>query len=236
MRSAGSSTHREGGNGGRNQREYLVMMTTQVPGGVSDAEVAAVREREARCSRQLALDGRLRRLWRPPLRPGEWRSIGLFSADEDSDLHQTLTSMPLRIWRIDQVTPLGHHPNDPGRDREALDPGLTEFLTTFRVAVPPGTSSDVVAETLAREADRASELAAQGSLLRLWTLPGADRALGHWQATGHDRMQHLMRSLPMAAWLDVDTLQLTRHPSDPASADAVHVGSGRSGSGHESGR
>lgn len=232
MRSTGTSTRRDGGNGGRNRREYLVTMTTQVPRGISDAEVAAVREREARCSRQLALDGRLRRLWRPPLRPGEWRSIGLFIAAGDSDLHRTLASMPLRIWRTDQVTPLGHHPNDPGRNRGAPDLDLTEFLTTFRVAVPPGTSSDVVAETMAREADRASELAAQGSLLRLWTLPGADRALGHWQATGHDRMTHIVRSLPMAAWLDVDTLQLTRHPSDPASDDAVHVGSGRSGAGH----
>jgi muconolactone delta-isomerase len=205
-------------------------MTTAVPDGVSEAEVAAVREREAARSQQLTREGRLRRLWRPPLQPGEWRSIGLFIADGETDLEQTLASMPLRIWRTDEVTPLGAHPNDLGRDRVALDLGSTEFLTTFVVAVPTGTSSDVVAETTTREAGRTSELAAEGSLLRLWTLHGHGRVLGHWQASGPDRMRDIVRSLPMADWLAVDTLELTRHPSDPATAGAIRVGGGQVGS------
>jgi muconolactone D-isomerase len=52
-------------------------------------------------------------LWRPPLAPGEWRTWGLFQADSDDQLQEVLSSMPLRVWRQDTVTPLSTHPNDP---------------------------------------------------------------------------------------------------------------------------
>ena len=35
---------------------------------------------EAARSRELAVQGHLLRLWRPPLQPGEWRTLGLFAA------------------------------------------------------------------------------------------------------------------------------------------------------------
>jgi muconolactone D-isomerase len=94
--------------------EFLVTMTTQVPDGTPDATVDAMRAREAARSRELAAEGRLLRLWRPPLQPGEWRTLGLFAADDDVALEETLSSMPLRVWRTDTVTPLSPHPNDPG--------------------------------------------------------------------------------------------------------------------------
>ena len=147
--------------------EYLVTMTTHVPDGTSDQAVADVRAREAAHSSELARQGDLLRLWRPPLRPGEWRSLGLFAAADDAQLEQVLASMPLRVWRTDKVTPLAPHPNDPGRPAKQ---GATEFLTTFAIAVPEGTPGRVVADTEAREARRAKDLAGQGHLLRLWDL------------------------------------------------------------------
>jgi muconolactone D-isomerase len=63
---------------------------------------------------ELAEQGYLLRLWRPPLEPGEWRTLGLFSAESDEELETVLASMPLRVWRTDEVTPLSPHPNDPG--------------------------------------------------------------------------------------------------------------------------
>ena len=62
--------------------EYLVTMTTHVPDGTSDAAVQDIRTREAARSRELAAQGHLLRLWRPPLEPGEWRSLGLFAAGD----------------------------------------------------------------------------------------------------------------------------------------------------------
>ena len=80
--------------------EYLVTMTTHVPDGTSDQAGADVRAREAAHSRELAGQGHLLRLWRPPLRPGEWRSLGLFATADDAQLEQVLASMPLRVWRM----------------------------------------------------------------------------------------------------------------------------------------
>ncbi|WP_328323149.1 MULTISPECIES: muconolactone Delta-isomerase family protein [unclassified Streptomyces] len=94
--------------------EFLVDMVTSVPDGTSDEAVSQMRAREADRSRQLAAQGHLRRLWRPPLAPGEWRTWGLFSAQDAADLETVLASMPLRVWRHDTVTPLTAHPNDPG--------------------------------------------------------------------------------------------------------------------------
>lgn len=97
--------------------EYLVSMTTHVPDGTSDETVEEIRAREAARSHQLAADGHLLRLWRPPLQPGEWRTLGLFDAADSSQLEEVLASMPLRVWRIDEVTPLSPHPNDPALAR-----------------------------------------------------------------------------------------------------------------------
>jgi muconolactone D-isomerase len=84
--------------------EYLVNMTTSVPEGTADGTIQDVRNREAAHSRELAAQGLLLRLWRPPLRAGEWRTLGLFAAEDQGRLEQILASMPLRIWRSDQVT------------------------------------------------------------------------------------------------------------------------------------
>ena len=193
--------------------EYLVTMTTQVPGGTSEQTVDDVRTREAARSRELAAAGHLLRLWRPPLQPGEWRSLGLFAAADAGQLEEVLASMPLRVWRTNEVTPLSSHPNDPALPART---GATEFLTTFAIAIPAGTPGQQVDETEAREAARAKELAGQGHLLRLWRLPGEGRALGLWRARDAAEMQAILTSLPLDAWMTVQTAPLTPHPSDPA--------------------
>jgi muconolactone delta-isomerase len=95
--------------------EFLVDMVTTVPDGTTDAEVDAIRIGEAARSQQLAAQGHLLRLWRPPLDAGEWRTWGLFQAADATELESVLSSMPLRVWRHDTVTPLTAHPSDPDR-------------------------------------------------------------------------------------------------------------------------
>jgi muconolactone D-isomerase len=97
--------------------EFLVSMTTHVPDGTSEETIEDIRTREAACSRELAAQDHLLRLWRPPLEPGEWRTIGLFAADDRDQLEEILVSMPLRVWRTDVVTPLSPHPSDPALAR-----------------------------------------------------------------------------------------------------------------------
>jgi muconolactone delta-isomerase len=74
----------------------------------------------------------------------------------------------------------------------------------------------------AREAARTRELAEQGHLVRLWTLPptpGSWRALGLWRADGGEELRATLTSLPMDPWMTTGTTPLTEHPNDPARAE-----------------
>jgi muconolactone delta-isomerase len=201
--------------------EYLVNMTTRVPDGTTPEEIDEVRAREDAHSRELAAEGSLLRLWRPPLQPGEWRSLGLFAAPDADELARVLASMPLRIWRTDEVTPLSRHPNDPeARPGEPGEPGGpstdgAEFFAIFTTAVQDGTPGHEVAEAEAREAVRARELAGQGYLERLWVLPGEGRALGLYRARDAGDLQTVLDALPLRPYLTVDVTPLAEHPSDP---------------------
>jgi muconolactone delta-isomerase len=199
--------------------EFLVTMTTHVPDGASDAAVADIRAREAAHSLELAREGHLLRLWRPPLQPGEWRTLGLFGAAGRAELESVLVSMPLRVWRTDEVLELSPHPNDPGgQPEQRASADGSEFLTTFTITIPPETPSAVADATRAKAADRARELAAQGKLQRLWALSGEGRTLGLWRAGDAEEMEAILDSLPLREWSEVETTKLAPHPSDPGSA------------------
>ena len=94
--------------------EYLTDLVTRVPEGTSPDKVDELRAAEAVHAAELAKAGHLARLWRPPLGPGEWRSIGLFRAADEAELREVLDSLPLHIWMKVTITPLNPHPNDPG--------------------------------------------------------------------------------------------------------------------------
>ena len=203
--------------------EYLVEMTTNVPDGTPEEDVQETRAREAVRARELATAGHLLRLWRPPLRPGEWRTLGLFAAENDGDLETTLASMPLRVWRTDEATPLLAHPNDPASapvPAQGPQVQMQEFLTTFTITVPAGTRTQAIDETRAKEAARAHELADHGHLLRLWTLPGESHTLGLWRARDETEMQAILDSLPLAPWMTFEVTPLSVHPNDPAAVRA----------------
>ena len=198
--------------------EYLVTMTTHVPDGTAPQAVDEVRAREAAHSAELAAQRHLLRLWRPPLAPGEWRTFGLFAADDADQLETVLASMPLRVWRTDEVTPLRPHPNDPPAEVQAsagqASTGGPEFFTWFTPQFPDDAPDEEVDEAVAAEARRTRELAGQGHLVRLWQLPDS-RVLGLWRATDEAEMRAILLSLPENRWLSTVTTPLSRHPSDP---------------------
>ena len=199
--------------------EFLVTMTTHVPPGTTEETVAEVRRREAAHSRDLAERGSLRRLWRPPLKPGEWRTLGLFAADDSTELESVLTSMPLRMWRTDEATPLSPHPNDPALS--GIGPGQ-EFLIAMTIAVPDETPSAAADDALNREAQRARELSSQGHLRRLWTLAARQpvrRTLGLSNGQGPGEIATILESLPLHAWMTTTTTELSPHPGDPATLE-----------------
>ena len=200
--------------------EFLVTMTTHVPDGTSSGEVDGVKAREAAHTRDLAAQGHVLRLWRPPLAPGEWRTLGLFAAADPAELEQVLASMPLKVWRTDDVQELSAHPNDPAPGTWSPDsPGAhgTEFLVSFTLAVPGGTAPTELGDARAQEAQSTGELARQGHLVRLWELPGQGQpwALGLWRAASPPEMAAILDALPLSKYLTNEITELTPHPSDP---------------------
>jgi hypothetical protein len=67
----------------------------------------------------------------------------LFAADDGDQLQEVLASMPLRVWRTDEVTPLSRHPNDPALAAKELVDGST----TFAISTPDGTPAQSGAAT-----------------------------------------------------------------------------------------
>lgn len=93
-------------------QEFLVEITTTIPDGTDPSEVDTRRAAEAVRAQELAAAGNLVRLWRPV---GELRSIGLWRAADEADLHaRVLDTLPLRPWMRLAVTAVQSHPNDPG--------------------------------------------------------------------------------------------------------------------------
>ena len=93
--------------------EFLANMITNVPEGTLEAEVDETKEREAVRAGELAAQGHLLRLWKPPVKSGEWRTLGLWRADDQTHLQAILATLPLHVWMTVELTPLAPHPNDP---------------------------------------------------------------------------------------------------------------------------
>jgi muconolactone D-isomerase len=97
--------------------EFLVEFEMHVPQETPESQVTQRYSAEAAASAELAREGHLVRLWRPPARPGERKAIGLYRADSRAQLVALLDALPLSGWMQTTITPLEPHPNDPaGRD------------------------------------------------------------------------------------------------------------------------
>jgi muconolactone D-isomerase len=86
--------------------EFLVEFTTNIPDGTPEAEIKSRYSAEAAASAELAREGNLVRLWRPPLAAGERRAIGLYRAESREQLDGLLGGLPLHEWMEAVVTPL----------------------------------------------------------------------------------------------------------------------------------
>jgi muconolactone D-isomerase len=155
--------------------EYLVTMTTHVPDGTPAEAVASVRAREAAHTRELAAQGHVLRLWRPPLAPGEWRTLGLLAAADAAELERVLASMPLRVWRSDEVKQLSVHPNDPLPSASSAHAPAGR-----RRGGDGGDPAGAAALTVPRDADHAADAAPERP--RCARQQGADRG-GPWLTT-----------------------------------------------------
>ncbi len=93
--------------------EFLVGFDVRIPDGAPESEVTERVSAEAVAAAELARQGHLLRLWKPPTSPGESKAVGLYRADSEAELDGLLSALPLTGWMQVTVTPLERHPNDP---------------------------------------------------------------------------------------------------------------------------
>jgi muconolactone D-isomerase len=90
-----------------------------------------------------------------------------------------------------------------------------EFLASIEVRWSRGRDPDELDRTLAAERARVRELAAAGTLVRLWRVPGRWANWSLWQAPDATALHEAISSLPMYPWIEVSVHPLADHPNDP---------------------
>ena len=95
-----------------------------------------------------------------------------------------------------------------------------EFLVHIEVRWPSDGDSAELARLTAAEHDRAVALAREGTLRRLWRIPGQRANWGLWEASDATVLHKAISSLPFFPWLAVTVHPLALHPNDPAPATA----------------
>lgn len=89
---------------------FLVEITVQFPPELRDPESerrATLLARELERGVQLRRSGAIERIWRVP---GALRNVGIWQAEDATELHELLASLPLFPWIEATVTPLAKHP------------------------------------------------------------------------------------------------------------------------------
>ncbi|MEN8112897.1 MAG: muconolactone Delta-isomerase family protein [Actinomycetota bacterium] len=90
-----------------------------------------------------------------------------------------------------------------------------DYLVNVEVHWPPDGDPALRYELVTAEAKRAEELVAEGTLVRLWRVPGRWANWGIWRAGSPAELHAAIASLPFFPWLDVTVHPLAEHPSDP---------------------
>ena len=86
-----------------------------------------------------------------------------------------------------------------------------EFLVQIQVDFPPEMPTEQLAEVTAREHIRGKELQADGTIVRIWRIPGRRANVGIWRAETADGIHEAITSLPAFPWLDARVTALATH-------------------------
>ena len=92
---------------------------------------------------------------------------------------------------------------------------MAEFLVNIVVEWPQDGDPDLRDALVEAEAERARELTANGTIKRLWRVPGRWENWGLWEADDATSLHAELVSLPFFPWISASVIPLAEHPSDP---------------------
>jgi muconolactone D-isomerase len=87
-----------------------------------------------------------------------------------------------------------------------------KFLVELVTSLPPDLPDADRAALLAAELERGRELVADGTIERIWRLPGRLANVGVWRAADADGLHAAISSLPLWRWMQVQVTSLAEHP------------------------
>jgi muconolactone delta-isomerase len=93
--------------------EFLVKFEINIPTGASESEIQTREDAEAVAVAQLAEQGHVLRIWKVPSVNATTSVLGLYRAEDETELDGLLRALPLYEWMKVTVTRLDPHPNDP---------------------------------------------------------------------------------------------------------------------------
>lgn len=91
--------------------EFLIDITVRVPPTLPADELAALMSAERQRGHELLEAGVIRHIWRVP---GALRNVAIWSAQDATELHALLTSLPVHRYCEVSVMPLAVHPLQGG--------------------------------------------------------------------------------------------------------------------------
>ena len=91
-----------------------------------------------------------------------------------------------------------------------------EFLVNIRINIPQDMSEDKFNELATTERAMAARHAQEGTLIRMWRVPGRRENWGLWKASSATELHAILSALPVWPWMDLDVHALAAHPVDPA--------------------
>ena len=88
-----------------------------------------------------------------------------------------------------------------------------DFLIHMEITRP--IDEDKQTTLLELEAKRAKELGSNGTLRRLWRIPGRRANWGIWTASSTEALHEALESLPLFPYMIITVHPLAKHPNDP---------------------
>jgi muconolactone D-isomerase len=89
-----------------------------------------------------------------------------------------------------------------------------EFLVRIEISLPEEMGDEQRAALATTEAERAAELRAEGTIRRIWRVPGRTANVGIWAAEDASLLHAKLGSLPMSRWMDIEVEPLALHPAE----------------------
>jgi len=87
---------------------FLVRMDINMPNDMSPDTAQSIKLQEKEYAAELQRDGRWKELWRVV---GEYANYSVFDVENNDELHEVLSSLPLFPYMALHVTPLARHPS-----------------------------------------------------------------------------------------------------------------------------